>query len=61
MTKTHAPDHKYTRRQFLIMRSLQRGATWDAALQAVTKYLTNNPDVDSEEARNYMEWERERI
>lgn len=54
------PDHKYTRRQFLIMRSLQRGANWEAATAAVTECFRNNPMWDSEELKTFTEWEDDR-
>lgn len=60
-TPDPAADHKYTLRQFLIMRSLQRGANWDAAVQAVDKAIRNNPKWDSEEEKTYREWEDNRL
>lgn len=55
------PDFKYTRRQFLLMRSLQRGANWEAAVAAVTKCFDNNPAWDSDEEKTYREWEDSRL
>jgi len=55
------PDHKYTLRQFLIMRSLNRGATWPVAIEAVSSCLIANPDWDGEEENTYMQWEDKRL
>jgi hypothetical protein len=55
------PDHRYTRRQFLIMRSLRRGANWEAACLAVDKCIQNNPKWDGDDVKTYMEWEDERL
>jgi hypothetical protein len=50
------PDETYTKREFLLMRAIQRGANWDAAQAAVDRAIQNNPGWESDERKPYREW-----
>ena len=55
------PDFKYTLRQFILMKTLQRGKDWDTALSAVTQTALYRPDLDLTEMRTFMDWEERRV
>ena len=49
-------EFKYTRRQYMIMRCLQRDETWADAVASVDKTLRIGV-LDPDERRTYREWE----
>lgn len=61
VTVNEVGDVQYTRRQYLIMRSVNRGATYTVAANAVQDAIDNNPEWDTEEVKTYIEWGKERV
>lgn len=55
MTTTHEPV--YTRRQYLVHKSIERGAMFSTAIEAVSTTLLANPKWDTDETMTYPEWE----
>lgn len=47
----------YTRREYMVMRAIKRGALFSAAINAVDKAMTRNPKWDTDEAMSWDEWE----
>lgn len=58
---TDYTEPAYTRRQYLVMRSINRGATYTVAADAVEKCIRNNPGWESAELKTYDEWEEARL
>lgn len=47
----------YTRREYMVMRAIKRGALFSAAVNAVDKAMTSNPAWDTDDAKSWDEWE----
>lgn len=52
-------DEKYTRRMYLLMKAVQRGANWQRAIEQVARFAHEHPELNMEgEVKTYMQWER---
>lgn len=50
-------DESYTRRQYLLMRAMLKGANWESAMEAIGSTVLAHPEWDMEERRTYRDWE----
>ena len=49
-------DETYTRRQYLLAKSIARGVAWTEAVEKVTAKLAEHPEWDAEERKTYRDW-----
>jgi hypothetical protein len=49
-------DRKFTRRAFMTYRVVLRGTHALAAMEAVSSWAIDNPDVDMDEEMTWSEW-----
>lgn len=49
-------EFKYTLRQYLLMRKLNRGGDWTDVLREVNEELWRNPEWDAEALNTYDNW-----
>ena len=49
-------DRKFTRRSFMLYRVVLRGTHALAAMEAVSSWAIDNPDVDMDEEMTWSEW-----